>query len=119
MLIKRHLLYLVVSAISLLAGGCLWVADSIIHGPYATWYNNRCQELADRAKLIGRPESDVVKVLGPPTAVWKYWSGVWTSTGRPIPGAYLTTTYNYAPCPISPSGLFQVHCRDGVVRSTE
>jgi hypothetical protein len=92
--------------------------DAVNHGPYATAFNQRCQELADRTGLVGSPESDVIKLLGKPTSVWRYWS-VEDLTGRPAAGAYLITTYNYAPCSFVPCGIFQVHCIGGAVKSTE
>ena len=98
---------------------CLWVFDAFTHGPYATAFNQRCQSLADRAGLVGSPENNVVKVLGKPTWVWKYWSSIDTTTGNPSAGAHFTVTYNYAPCPLAASGLFQVHCTKGVVKATE
>ena len=95
----------------------LKAVDAAIHGPYATAFNQSCQQLADRAGLVGSPESDVVKVLGKPTSVWRY-SSVRDLTDRPAAGAYLITTYNF-PCSFLPCGIFQVHCIGGVVRSTE
>jgi hypothetical protein len=92
--------------------------DAANHGPYATAFNQRCQKLADRAGLVGSPESDVVQVLGEPTSVWRYWS-VRNLTGSPAAGAYLITTYNYAPCSFVPLGIFQVHCIGGAVKSIE
>ena len=75
--------------------------DALGHGPYSSWYNRRCQRIADEARLVGKPEADVVKVLGPPTFT------------------YLQRTYNYAPIPWFPTAKFQVHCQDGVVIGTE
>jgi hypothetical protein len=97
---------------------CLWVFDAFTHGPYATFFNHRCQRLAEQARLVGGPESKVVKVLGTPTWIWKYWSSIDT-TGNPSAGAHFTVTYNYAPCPLAASGLFQVHCINGVVKAIE
>ena len=75
--------------------------DAASHGPYSTWFNKRCQRLADKAGLVGRPEADVTKIMGPPTYT------------------YLNTTYNYAPIWWLPTAKFQVHCEDGVVISVE
>jgi hypothetical protein len=47
----------------------LKAVDAANHGPFTTAFNQRCQELADRAGLVGSPESDVRKVLGKPTSV--------------------------------------------------
>jgi hypothetical protein len=84
----------------------VWL-DNRARGPYVTWYNEECQRLVDKAGLIGRPERDIVSVLGPPSYVWDYGD----SSGR-------RKTYNYAPAGI-PFSKFQVHCRDGVVESVE
>jgi hypothetical protein len=81
--------------------------DNRSHGPYVTWYNRKCQRLVDQAKLIGRPERDIVSVLGPPSYVWDYDD----PTGA-------SKTFNYAPAGI-PFSKFQVHCRAGVVISVE
>jgi hypothetical protein len=75
--------------------------DAAGHGPYSTWFNRRCQRLTDEAKLVGRPEADVVKVLGPPAYT------------------YLDRTYNYVPVRWFPTARFQVHCENGVVIGVE
>ena len=108
----------IVAVIMSVSVSLLKAVDAANHGPYITAFNQRCQELADRAGLVGRSESDVVKVLGKHTSVWRYWS---TRDGmdRPAPGAYLITIYNYAPCSFLPCGKFQVGCDGGVVKGTE
>ena len=93
--------------------------DAANHGPHATEFNERCQELADGAGLVGRLESYVVEVLGKPTSVWKYWSATDLQTGQPAAGAHLITTYNFAPSFFMPCGKFQVHFAGGLVKSTE
>jgi hypothetical protein len=108
----------IASAASLLIG-FVWVVDAVAHGPYATALNRRCQRLAVQGRLVGRPETEVAKILGPPCQVWRSWSTVDSVTRQPSPGAYRVTTFNYAPCPFVACGLFQVHCRNGVVESTE
>jgi hypothetical protein len=97
---KLRTMLLVLPAVGILAI-VLPAMDSLGHGPYSTWYNRRCQQLADAAKLVGRPEADVIKVLGPPLYT------------------YLDTTYNYAPVSWLPTAKFQVHCEDGVVVAVE
>ena len=82
----------------------VWL-DNRTRGPYVTWYNQRLQRLADEAHLVGRPESDVVPTLGPPSFVWDDEGGA-------------RRTYNYAPAGV-PFSKFQVHCRDHVVASLE
>jgi hypothetical protein len=84
----------------------VWI-DNRAHGPYVTWYNRECQRLVDKTGLIGRPERDIVTVLGPPSYVWDYDD----ARGE-------RKTYNYAPAGI-PFSKFQVHCRGGVVASVE
>lgn len=83
----------------------LAVLDAVHHGPYATWFNRRCQQLADQSGLVGRPESDVIPILGRPTFHY-----VDDDSRR---------TYNYAPWPLLPTAKFQVHCRDGIVDFVE
>ena len=97
----------------------LWALDALNHGPYATAFNRRCELLVVQARIVGRPEAEVAKVLGAPSEVWRYWSPENSETGQPAPGARRVTTYNYAPSPYVPAGLFQVHCYDGVVDHTE
>lgn len=80
--------------------------DAVSHGPYATWYNRKCQRLADDARLVGRPEEDIIGILGPPT----FFYGAKGSREQ---------TYNYAPFSMFPAGKFQVHCQDGIVVSVE
>jgi hypothetical protein len=82
--------------------------DAATHGPYATWFNGACQRRADEAGLVGRPEMDVVSVMGPPTFTYEY---------EDVDG--WTRTYNYAPCGLLPTAKFQVHCQKGIVVSVE
>ncbi|QEH35595.1 hypothetical protein OJF2_41480 [Aquisphaera giovannonii] len=86
----------------------LLLADNRLHGPYVTWYNAECQRLADEAHLVGRPEAEIVAVLGPPSFVYDLDSE---------PGV-VRRTYNYAAAGI-PFSKFQVHCRDGIVAGLE
>jgi hypothetical protein len=117
--VRRLMIPVGVAVAATLAVGFIWGIDALYHGPYATALNRRCQRLADRAGLVGSPESDVTKILGEPTSVWRYWSAVSMETRQPSPGADLITTHNYAPCPYVACGLFQVHCTGGIVRNTE
>jgi len=117
--VRRLMMPVGVAVAATLVAGFIWGIDALCHGPYATAFNWRCQQLADRAGLVGRPEGEVVQVLGAPSSVWRWWSMVNMQTRRPAPGAYLVATYNYAPCPYVPSGKFQVHCTGGIVRNTE
>ena len=63
--VKQILLVVVVAIAAFLLTGFIWGIDALYHGPYATAFNWRCQQLADRAGLVGRPEGEVVQVLGP------------------------------------------------------
>lgn len=85
----------------------LVIIDCFGHGPYCSWYNQRCQELADRAHLVGRPVADIPLILGPPSSIWDY--------GHP---EGTRKTYNYDPWGLE-TGMFQVHCRGGVVAALE
>lgn len=107
------------SAILLILGIALPLLDVIHHGPYVTWYNKRCQTIATTAGLVGKPEEEVVRVLGEPTSVYEYWDAVDFDSGEPEPGAEETTTFNFAPYSFFPFAKFQVHCRKGKVRSLE
>jgi len=88
--------------LSVVIPGC----DALAHGPYATWYNRRCQRIADEAGLVGRPEEVITPLLGRPTSFY----------GRP--GA-VRCTYNYAPFHLVPTAKFQVHCENGIVTAVE
>jgi hypothetical protein len=108
MLRVRFTTWRMVIAITTLAGlGMLGltipVFDAAFHGPYSTWYNHHCQRLADQAHLVGRPECEVIKVLGLATHTYEY-PEVYPDIGK------WTRTYNYAPCPWTPTAKFQVHC---------
>jgi hypothetical protein len=99
--VRRLMLVVAVLATLALLGLVLPALDAASHGPYSTWYNRRCQKIANEAGLVGRPERDVIRVLGAPTYT------------------YGTRTYNYAPCPWAPTAKFQVHCEGGFVTGVE
>jgi hypothetical protein len=82
--------------------------DAVTHGPYASWYNDRCQRLADESGLVGRPESDIITVLGRATFSYQY-----------LDPDGLVTTYNYAPCALLPTAKFQVHSVKRIVVAVE
>ncbi len=73
---------------------------------YAGHFNASCRRLVDENKLIGRPEADVIAVLGPPT--YRYLV-------NPADGSQ---TMNYCPLGI-PTAKFQVHFTHGVVTNVE
>ena len=87
----------------------LTAIDAGTHGPYATWFNRDCQRRADEVSLVGRPEKDVVPVLGPPSYTYEYEGS----------GGRWTRTFNYAPSRLFPTAKFQVHCQDGIVTGVE
>ena len=107
MKLRGALLWIVLAIGSLVSFPVLVWIDNRVHGPYVTWYNRDCQRLVDQAGLIGRPEHDIVSVLGQPSYVWDY-----------VDTSGLRKTYNFAPAGL-PFSKFQVHCRDGLVVSVE
>jgi hypothetical protein len=104
--IRRMAIVAVTMAIGL---PVLTAIDAGTHGPYATWFNRDCQRRADEVGLIGRPEKDVVLVLGPPSYTYEYEGS----------GGRWTRTYNYTPCRLFPTAKFQVHCQGGIVIRVE
>lgn len=80
--------------------------DAFGHGPYATWFNQDCQRRCDEAGLVGRPERDILSILGPPAY---HYPGDNDSQ----------RTYNYVPWRFFPTAKFQVHCHDGIVTGVE
>jgi hypothetical protein len=72
--VRRMMVAMAVTAAACLLTGALWGIDALARGPHATAFNRRCQRLAHRARLVGRPEAEVVKVLASPREVWRYWS---------------------------------------------
>lgn len=87
-------------------------------GPYTSWFNNRLLAKAEQAQLVGSPADRVVKVLGPPDNVMRFWE-VLDADGRPAAHAKFVTTYEHYPYPWLPFSKFQVHTTEGVVRSLE
>jgi hypothetical protein len=80
--------------------------DAVTHGPYSSWFNQRYQSLANKAQLIGKTESQIIPILGPPTFFY--------------PGDNDSQrTYNYAPVWYCPTAKFQVHCVNGIVIGVE
>ena len=64
--VRRLMIPVGVAVAATLVAGFIWGIDALYHGPYTTAFNWRCQRLADRAGLVGSPESDVAKILGSP-----------------------------------------------------
>jgi hypothetical protein len=62
--VKQLMAVVVVAVIMGVLLPALHAIDAMEHGPYARAFNQRCQWLANQAGLVGRPESDVVKILG-------------------------------------------------------
>lgn len=83
--------------------------DALNHGPYTRAFNRRCQQIADDAHLLGRPEGDIIAVLGTPTEVWQYDD----SFGVEI------HTFNYCPSSWVGLGVFQVHCQKSLIIGLE
>jgi hypothetical protein len=65
-------LMIAVAVLGMLMGIVLPVTGAVMHGPYALWFNHDCQRRADEAGLIGRPERDVISVLGQPTFIYEF-----------------------------------------------
>src|SRR5262245_30617604 len=80
--------------------------DAVTHGPYSSWFNQRCQVLANEAQLVGKSESAIVPIMGPPTFLYPEDDDS-------------QRTYNYAPVWYCPAAKFQVHCANGVVIAVE
>jgi hypothetical protein len=97
---------ILVMVLGVLMGVVFPIFDAACHGPYATWFNRDCQRRVDEAGLIGRPERDIISILGCPTF---HYAGDDDSQ----------TTYNYAPWPLFPTAKFQVHCHNGIVTGVE
>jgi hypothetical protein len=113
----RRIGIVVLSALALIVFG--GGSDATLHGPYARWYNSRLLKMATNARLVGRSESEIERVLGKSTYVSRTWSKWRMATGMPAKGAKFITTFGYAPFPLLPSGVFQVHCCAGTVASLE
>jgi hypothetical protein len=87
-------------------------------GPYTSWFNNRLLAKAEQAHLVGSSADRVVKVLGQPDNIMRFWE-VLDADGRPAIHAQFVTTYEYYPYPWLPFSKFQVHTTGGVVRTLE
>jgi hypothetical protein len=85
-----------------------FIVDAWGHGPYTRRYNRECYRLAEEAQLVGRPEADIIAILGPPTKFWDYEGDGGTMR-----------TYEYFPTPPFPRGIFQVQCSSGIVTRLE
>lgn len=84
------------------------VLGEMCHEPYARAFNGKYQRISDQAHLIGRPEADVIAVLGTPRRVHNHDA----RNGIPV----RTFQYTHSSgC----SGGFHVHCQKGVVRHME
>jgi hypothetical protein len=97
-------MFLVMALVGVVLAVVLPPIDAFFHGPLARRFNQRYQQIADQARLVGRPEADVVTYLGAPTYI--------DASDRDV-------TYNYAPISWLPTGKFQVHCSKGIVVAVE
>lgn len=95
------------------------VYDVVTIGPYTRWYNQSRNDLALQTQLVGRPESDVEKILGPASDISRSWTTTDIDTGLPVAGSRFVTTFNFAPLFFFPVSKFQVHCEHGTVQSLE
>jgi hypothetical protein len=76
----------------------------IASAPYGSWYLDSCLRRSEEASLVGRPEADVARVLGPPTYVRDHDDP-----------SVRERTYVYEPG-LGSSSLFEVNCRNGIVK---
>ena len=89
-------------------------------GPYTTWFNQRMKARAERAGLVGRPESEVEEVLGRASSSYRFPAArVVSSEGSVRVVGRPGWTFDYYPYPFLPVAKFQVHCHDGVVTGLE
>ena len=83
------------------------IFDFMIGGPYLTTFTLKYQNIAMDAKLVGRPEKDIVAILGSPAEIKVRNQG---SSEK---------TYVYAPVSYFPLGAVEVQCSQGVVVSID
>jgi hypothetical protein len=113
----RRFFYWQVTLLPAYAIICVILAVAVVvevtkRGPYTSWYNQRLNEKALRAGLVGAPESRVEEVLGRADGFMRSWV---EADGR----IQALETYQYYPYPRLPLSQFEVHCAAGVVRSLE
>ena len=87
-------------------------------GPYTTWYNEKLENKAQKANLVGRPIDDVKLVLGEPDHIVRFWSYVEIPGIEELRSASFATL-EYYPSPFLPFSKFQVHTTGGIVHSLE
>ena len=81
------------------------ISDAEFGGPLTRAFQERYLRVSIEANLVGRPEADIVAVLGSPTSISEFQEFL---LSRP------TRVYRYAPS-WSTAGSFQVVCHAGVV----
>jgi len=84
--------------------GLATMVDVLIHGPATQHHNQRLARIAQSNQLVGKSKETAISLLGVPTSTFDMTNG---------------QTLNYAPFRYFPHGIFQVHCRSGVVISIE
>ncbi len=97
-----------------IVAGAIWIIppayiifDFMIGGPYLSTFSLIYQNIAIDASLLGRPENDVVPVLGTPTGIRVYDQ----NSGR--------KAYLYAPVYYFPLGAVYIQCNNGIVVAIE
>lgn len=90
----------VVAAVVLLVAFifCLPVADLAFDGPYVTRFNRELARRAADSTLVGKPEREVLRILGPPDRLDR----------NPV-------AYVYYPYPFVPVSQVKVYCEGGIV----
>ncbi len=56
-------------AILVLALIALAATDMAFDGPYVSWFNNHHEAVATQSGLVGKSESEIVKLFGPPSRI--------------------------------------------------
>ena len=97
-------------------GGCFEAGSE---GPLTTAFNHRLRHRAEAAGLVGRPETDVQRVMGTASDDYDTSGYIIDSSGQATPIGGPSHTYDYYPYPWTPFSKFQVHCTAGVVTALE
>ncbi len=84
-------------------------------GPYTRWFNHRLVERATAARLLGKPEADVERVLGRASSERDANSVLQSNVAAVTAGRGVSHVFRYFPYPWVTASAFSVQCEDGVV----
>ncbi len=84
-------------------------------GPYTRWFNHRLVERATAARLVGRAQADVERLLGRASSERDATSVLQSNVTPVTAGRSVTHVYKYFPYPWVTASAFSVQCEDGVV----